>query len=357
MQHRASPRGAALDDALTRQLGELVQRQVGAPARAFETVPAGLGTRRFVRIHVDDPARTTLIARIEAPEDPAIRPAGIPPEPRLEPLRSFFEASGIPVPRSFGSDPVLGVDLLEDLGSENLAHALAASDSERGHLLVQEACRWIPEFQRLERAPNIEAFDRHLDHRLFRYKAEQVIEWVLPRVLSSQQSNSAADVVREAFDYVAQHAAAAPQRLAHRDYQSTNILLRPGSPPGSELAIIDFQGAFMAPPEYDLVCLLRDPHANIADAWVEEQLQQVRPLLPEPPAADVFELRFNLLTLSRCGKDLARHLYAADVHGETRFQHLQAPLGQSLKRASNAVSSTESVLANLAEIFERLETS
>ena len=223
--------------------------------------------------------------------------------------------------------------------------------------MIQEACRWIPEFQRLERAPNVEAFNRQLDGRLFRYKAEQVIKWVLPHALASHESTSAADVVRRAFDLIAEQAASAPQRLAHRDYQSTNIHLRPSAPPGSQLAIIDFQGAFLAPPEYDLVCLLRDPHAHIEEDWVGEEVNQVRSQLPEPPSADDFQHRFNLLTLSRCGKDLARHLYAAEVRGDPRFHDLQAPLARSLKRAAEAVSPSGIVLADLAEIFGRLELS
>ena len=57
----------------------------------------------------------------------------------------------------------------------------------------------------------------------------------------------------------------------HRDYQSRNLMVTP-----TGLAVIDFQGARMGPPEYDLASLLLDPYvalpAALRDVLVERYL-------------------------------------------------------------------------------------
>ena len=73
--------------------------------------------------------------------------------------------------------------------------------------------------------------------------------------------------------------------------------------------MIDFQGAFLAPPEYDLVCLLRDSYVELPEAEVAHLLHRVRARLPDRPEAAVFQHRFDALTLTRKGKDHARFLY------------------------------------------------
>ena len=83
--------------------------------------------------------------------------------------------------------------------------------------------------------------------------------------------------------------------------------------------LIDLQGAFLAPPEYDLVCLLRDSYVDLDDAEVEAQAERVRSALPDAPNRDDFARRFDLLTISRKGKDLARFIQAATERGDERF--------------------------------------
>ena len=125
-----------------------VEACLGRTIEGIDWIPAGLGRRRFARGHLaGDSAPVSVIARVEAPEDPAGRPPGLPPEPPLEPLRALLERSGLPVPRSYGGELDGGVWLLEDLGSSALEDAARSASSAERRALYSEACDLVPRLQ------------------------------------------------------------------------------------------------------------------------------------------------------------------------------------------------------------------
>ena len=72
-------------------------------------------------------------------------------------------------------------------------------------------------------AKGVAAFGRQLDAELFAYKASLFCE----HVLGEKAGAAEIGVARAAFEHVATVAAEAPQRLAHRDFQSANLIVRP----------------------------------------------------------------------------------------------------------------------------------
>lgn len=304
------------------RLGPLVEASTGRGIVSLEPVAAGLGLRVFVRVHLDGPPHT-LIARIDAPEDPASRPAGVAAEPPLEPIRAHLEAAGLPVPGRLGAlparDEAPGIELLEDLGDDTLER-VAHREPARRDAWYREVLGDVARLQRVAPAAGVEAFERRLDATLFRYKADLFARHGLPLALGREASASEIAVVRAAFAEIAAHADAAPQRLAHRDLQSRNVMIRDG-----RARWIDLQGAFLAPPEYDLVCLLRDSYVTLPEPEVDALLAWVRPRLPDAPAPETLRRRFDLLTISRKAKDYARFVHAGTTRGDTEtMRHLPA---------------------------------
>lgn len=337
------------------EIRRLVESQLGVPVVSVAPIRAGLGLRRFFRVATRG-GPGTLVARVEAPDDPAGRPAGSAPEPPLEPLRSLLEAAGLPVPARLGGDDARGIALLEDLGDTSLADAVAGADAAGRVSLYREVVGWIPRLQRLtDPSGRVPAFGRRLDRALLRYKGELFARWSLPVALGRDARAAEEEAVRRAFDAIADALAGAPLRLAHRDLQSQNVHVRPAAPaaPG-RLAMIDFQAAFLAPPEYDAVALLRDSYVELPAAEVEGHLAWLRPELPDAPAPDAFRRRFDLLTLARKGKDHARFLYAARERGDERWlRHLPAT-ARALRAAAPRVAAVDPRLADLAALVERL---
>ena len=346
-------------------LRELAREALGRSPARIESLPAGLGTRRFHRLHFEAGTPATLIARIEddgalgrdtssesegragsalpsVPEAPAWLP-----EPPLEPLRSFLEAAGLPVPRSYLHRPELGIDLLEDVGDQTLGDTRGSLRAE----LYRQACELVPRLQRLDADPDeIPAFARRFDRRLVQTKAWKWLHWTIPLLLDRPaRPEEQADISR-LFDRIADLALAAPLRLSHRDYKAENLHLRPAN----ELVMIDIQGAFLAPPEYDLVCLLRDLQQDLAEDFALECLERVRRELPDAPSAEQARLRFDALAVVRLCKDLSHVVHAGRIRGDTRRWH-EIPRGLELLAQSAArLESTFSEISTLTSVIQVL---
>jgi hypothetical protein len=160
--------------------------------------------------------------------------------------------------------------------------------------------------------------------------------------------------VRAAFDVIGAAVQRAPARLAHRDLQSSNVHVRDAAPPGSRVMLLDLQGAWLAPPEYDLVCLLRDSYVELSEREIAEQIERVRPELPDAPAPDEFARRFDLLTLARKGKDHALFHFAARSRGDARYLRFVPATVRQLRGASQRAAARDARLAPLAELIAEL---
>jgi hypothetical protein len=323
---------------------------LGAEVAGIERIPGQLGLRRFFRLTLASGPMETVIARVDRPEDPAGRPAGVPPEPPLEPVRALLERHGLPVPARYGGDPGAGIDLLEDLGDRTLREAAAEASPAERQTLYDEACDLVPMLQAIgDPGGDLPAFHRRLDDALFAYKADLFATWAVGP-LGGEAGAATRACVRAAFDSAAREAASAPQRLAHRDFQSANLHLVTGR----GLVMIDLQGAFLAPPEYDLVCLLRDSYVALTDDEVERQLVRVRPRLPGAPGGEEFARRFDLLTITRKGKDLARFFYVAADRGDDRYLRYVPGTLRTLRSAAERAAARDPRLRDFADLCHAL---
>ncbi len=154
-----------IETQLEAKLRRAVRGALAADVEGIEPIADQLGPRRFLRVRIRGDAGgdvpVALIARIDAPEDPAGRPPGIPPEPALEPVLAFLRARGLPVPARYGGEE--GIDLLEDLGTVSLADAARGAGAEDRRALYAAACDLVPRLQALsEPGDGRDAFARRL---------------------------------------------------------------------------------------------------------------------------------------------------------------------------------------------------
>jgi aminoglycoside/choline kinase family phosphotransferase len=327
---------------IERLVSLIAQRFPGADPR-IERIPAGLGDRRFYRVSFDSPKASsaavpaTLIARIEPPSavsDPDLASFAWLPEPPLEPIRAVLEEAGLPVPRSYAHRPEQGIDLLEDAGTRTLADT--TGEEQRTRYL--EACDLIPRIQAIRRSrEDVPAFGRIMGADLIRTKAAKVIHWSFPGLLGRPASEAESNSIEEGFAAIAALLDDAPRRLSHRDFKAENLLLAPSHDSSDKsherLMMTDVQGAFMAPPEYDLVCLLRDLQVELPETLVVEACESFLSRLPDAASRAESQRRFEAIGVVRLAKDIAHIVHAGRSRGDMRRWH-EIPRGLTLLQDS-----------------------
>lgn len=342
-----------MDETVSNSLGlqEEIAGLIGRSPTRLETIAPGLGHRHFFRVYFEDgQLPQSLIARVDPPgarRDLAAK------EPALEPIRAFLEKAGLPVPQSYAHQQ--HIHLLEDLGDISLETLARQRGAAQCADLYSRACALVPRLQKLK-APargRVEAFHRQWGPDLVAGKAQKWLEWSFPLLHGRPASAAERKALTQAFDYVARVGLDAPLRLAHRDFKAANLHLRPGAKE-PEWVMIDLQGAFLAPPEYDLVCLLRDAHVSLPEEQVQSHLRKIRLQLPDRPTEDVFMSRFDLITLTRVSKDLSHYLHAATHRNDRRYlPHVPQAL-RNLKEAALRLAPSDSALAPLLETIQAL---
>jgi aminoglycoside/choline kinase family phosphotransferase len=355
-------------------LAEILPSYAGRPYSSIENIPAGLGTRRFYRIHFEDGAPESLVARVEpqteirgqADEgfdvngDPSL-PAGPTwlPEPPLEPLRQFLEDAGLRVPYSVAHLPEQGVDLLEDVGARTLMHVDEPERSRR----YREACLLVPRLQKLSTSPErIPAFGRIFDRKLIDTKAWKWLHWTIPGLLDRPATQEESHSFHELVEGLSGLLDDAPRRLAHRDFKAENLhLVPPANASGSaaaqdecELVMIDVQGAFMAPPEYDLVCLLYDLQLDLDENFAMECFRSTLADLPDSPDPTLAALRFDAIATLRLCKDISHLVHARHSRNDARRWH-EIPRGLTLlERAMGRLARTFPEARTLTSVIHAL---
>ena len=130
-------------DILGTRLRRLIEQTGLGRVGRIEPLTGGLATRRFFRLTLTDGDPASVIARVEADEDPSIRPEGAAPEPDLEPTRTLLEQAGLPVPRCLGDTQGI---YLQEVDVEGLEAALR---EHRDLLLVANRATLAPLEDRL----------------------------------------------------------------------------------------------------------------------------------------------------------------------------------------------------------------
>jgi aminoglycoside/choline kinase family phosphotransferase len=305
-------------------LGPLAASSLPGGAGPFEcdAMPGGASTRRYFRVRRGAATAVAMFVPDGTKAEEVVH-GGPPPArwPFLE-VRDLLASHGVDVPAVLAEDTPRGWLVLEDLGDDTLAAHLAAHPDARESLYVRAVTDLARAQSRLRDLPAASVVaSRAFDEDLLLWEIHHFREWALDargRALSPER--------RSQFDTLAERLARRiagwPRVFVHRDYQSRNLMVRPGG----GLCWIDFQDALLGPRVYDLVALLNDSYQVFDRAFVEARLDDYArsvALGASDRAALVRE--FDVVTVQRKLKDAGRFVFIDRVKGNPSFLKFVEP--------------------------------
>ena len=256
---------------------------------------------------------------------------------------------GLPVPKIYGYSRAEGLTLVEDLGSVHLQDAVQSAD-ERLIGLYRQAVDLLLRMQ-TEATQDLDTsycFDapvydqpfiirRELEYFRLSFlqgALELEIDWAHLEGDFSLLATRAGEVGGRSF-------------FLHRDFQSRNLMVK-----GDFIYLIDFQGARLGPPQYDLASLLLDPYVQLPESIQHELLRLHSRNLSELSGISVDEFmdRFSHVALCRNLQILAAFSFLTKRKGRPHFAQYIMPAWRSLRRLlTEATRSDYQSLANLVK--------
>jgi N-acetylmuramate 1-kinase len=273
-------------------------------------------------------------------------------------MHRFLSGIGVRVPKLYGDWSIEGILLLEDLGdtalwdrvqglpeAEVLTWYKKAVDELltlqiRGTQAWDEACI---------------AFQQRFDFRLYMWEFDHFLEYGLEKRPGTHVAGAVLEELRKIFSDIAGRLDRYPNCLNHRDYHSWNLMVHEDA-----VAVIDFQDALLAPPQYDLASLLND---RITDSVIQPDLEEdlVTYYLLKRAEIDTriidhdeFREIYLLSALQRDFKVVGRFYYLDLVKGKPGYRKFIPPTVRRLKRNLARLPQLKRIIPILAEHYEEM---
>jgi len=265
-----------------------------------DAILIGLGgsDRRYYRVRNDSWSAVLMECR---PEDPDF-------ERHLAYTR-FFARHTVPVPALLTEDAATKRALFEDLGDTSLySYLKLPRDHESVESIYRDVLRSLVTLHttataHVEECPMLQA--RIFDYDYLRWETTYFLDRFVGGLRKLEIENR--PTLDDELHRLAQAVFEKPRVIIHRDFQCQNIMVHAGGP-----RIIDYQGARMAPPAYDIASVLWDPYYRLDDAIRSRLLAYYLDEMSgaRAPAFDERAFRESLVACR-----LQRHMQALGAYG------------------------------------------
>jgi NDP-sugar pyrophosphorylase family protein len=266
-----------------------------------KALPIGTGgsDRRYLRVKRGN--STAVLMRC-GDDDPDYR--------RQIDLTVFFSGQNVPVPQLLEDMPDDTSALFEDMGDLSLYSwfKCARSDEEvmsmyRRVIDMLVLIHSIP-FERLSECPPVK--ERVLGYEALLWESAYFIERYVEGVINFEIKDYPG--LESEFSALAKKVSTFPKTVIHRDFQSQNIMITGDRSP----RLIDYQGARMGPPAYDLASILWDPYHRLTDFCREELINYYIEMMEDRCRGEFISDNFRK-TILPCR--LQRHMQALGAYG------------------------------------------
>ncbi|OGW25675.1 MAG: hypothetical protein A2X59_02905, partial [Nitrospirae bacterium GWC2_42_7] len=222
----------------------------------------------------------------------------------------FFRKYALPVPEIYFFDHLNSLALFEDLGDLSLYSWLKCKKSE---VRIEQIYKSVLDIlinlhtvvtKNSSECPLLEERVFDLDH--IRWETDYFIE----RYVQGIKGIAIKDIenLKKEFDNLAATVNSFNKSVIHRDFQSQNIMITKKEIP----RLIDYQGARIGPPAYDVVSILWDPYFKLENEMRERLLEYYIKNMKATSSGEFDENAFRQ-TLIPCR--LQRHMQALGAYG------------------------------------------
>ena len=190
-------------------------------------------------------------------------------------IAAHLAGIGLSVPRIVAVDPGAGLLLEEDLGDDLFSSILAPDNADT---LFAAAIDALIAMQRAAPPPDLPPWNAAL---MAETALGTFFDWWWPAAFNTPAPPEIRAEMASALATMLKSVAQGPQTVVHRDFFAGNLLWLPDRPGIRRVGIIDFQGAALGHPAYDLVSLLQDARRDIEPALADRMLARYLAARPE----------------------------------------------------------------------------
>ncbi|MDH4232597.1 MAG: phosphotransferase [Nitrospirota bacterium] len=233
----------------------------------------------------------------------------------------FFSRHSLPVPEMFDADRERKQALFEDLGDLSLyAWLKCRREPEMVESIFLKVLDILAKLHSGVSSYSAECqllASRIFDYEHLRWETSYFAERFVSGLLGIQPADR--QRLEEEFHRLAATVDSFPKAVVHRDFQSQNLMITKQGIP----RVIDYQGARMGPPAYDLASVLWDPYYRL-DEHMRERLvcyymENYRGSLSSDFDEDKFKHSLILCRLQRHMQALGAYGFLAKVKGKKYF--------------------------------------
>jgi hypothetical protein len=238
--------------------------------------------RRYLRL-TGGPSAAVLM---DAPPPEDVRP--------FLRIAGHLAANGLSVPTILAADPDSGLVLEEDLGdallsdlldrqaarhpSENPGDHPGMDQDDSAQAMFDAAVEALAVLQRAAPPPGLPAWD---PSAMADAALGTLFDWWWPAAFGAPAPAAARADIADALARMLAPLADIPPCFVHRDFFAGNLLWLPERDGVRRIGIIDFQGAALGHPAYDLVSLVQDARRDIPLHLAERAVTRMLALRPD----------------------------------------------------------------------------